>query len=130
MANLTIPEAKAVTGPSASEADPSYDPNILATCIVDIDHKNVGKLIGRNGRTIRQIQDTHDVSLVIGQWLEVKKESREEVNRLIAGKCDKSSDAVTISGAIRDIQGALAEVKGILSDTRDPREPPSKKYKY
>lgn len=128
MADLVVPDAKAISVPISSEADQSHDPNILATCMLDIDHKNIGKLIGRNGRTIRQIQDAHEVSIVIGQWLEVKKENREEVNRLIAGKCDKSSDAVTISGAIRDIQSALAEVKSIMS--HDPREPPSKKYKY
>lgn len=122
---IKIPKArKEENSPKTVNSTSPYK-QVDVNCIVDIEKANIGKLIGRGGRTIKQISIDHGVKLSIGQWIEAKKEYREDVKDLLTGKCDKLTDAVIVIGELTNVQEAIRVINLSLSN-----EPPTKKHKF
>ena len=128
--DIKIPEARkkdecVMASATAKQSTTKTD----VTCITEIEKSSIGKLIGRGGRTIKQISADYGVKLSIGQWIEAKREFRDELKDLLAGKCDKMTDAVVVDGDLAQVQAALKIIN--LSLSADQRsEPPAKKHKF
>ena len=91
---------------------------------VEIPKENVGKVIGRNGRNIKKLSETHGVKITIGNWFECSKEVREEINKFMSDRCENFMDALILTGLSQDVIEAAKSLQSFSI------EPPTKKAKF
>ena len=95
----------------ASPTDEGYETQV----VLEIQQKDIGKVIGKSGFTIAKLTNDHKVQMSIGKWCEPKKERRDELAEIM--------DAVLIKGNSQKVQEAIKSIQTIVN------EPATKRFK-
>jgi hypothetical protein len=60
-----------LTPRTSTEQVTRTEPDRVVKYILEISKENVGRVIGRNGRNIKKLSETHGVKVTIGNWMEI-----------------------------------------------------------
>ena len=106
-----FPCAKEASNSTASISDSSYK----LTELIQLQQRQIGRVIGIQGSTITKLSKKHSVTLRIGKWSEPKRDNRTEM--------ENKMDGVIITGLINNVTAAADEVRSIISRGDDSPNP-------
>ena len=104
---LKTPVAKK---PQAAEStEKGYETQVL----MEIQQRDIGKIIGKSGFTIAKLTNDHKVKMTIGKWCEPRKDNRDELTEIM--------DAVLIKGNSAQVREVMAKIDNIISEPAQKR---------
>ena len=105
------PTIKPPTGACANITETESPQKMQA--VYEVQHSQIGKVIGKSGGMINRISRDFNVTLNIGKWSEPKKDNRDEF--------DDVMQAVLITGLSNDVKKAIKFIENLLSSEPTPK---------
>jgi predicted nucleic acid-binding Zn-ribbon protein len=90
-----------------TEASGCADPTYKLTELIQLQQKQIGRVIGAQGSNIIRLSKKHNVTLRIGKWSEPRRDNKNEME----GKMD----GVIVSGLATNVKAAANEIRLITS---------------
>lgn len=107
MAHLIEKQMKIPTARKALSSDlpeSGFDTQVL----MEIQQKDIGKVIGKSGYTIAKLTNDYNVKMTIGKWCEPRKDKRDEITEIM--------DAILIKGNSNQVKAVMSCIEGIVGE--------------
>ena len=75
---------------------------------MEIQQKDIGKVIGKAGYTIAKLTNDYNVRMTIGKWCEPKKDKRDEITEIM--------DAILIKGNSNQVKAVMSCIESIVGE--------------